>query len=370
MRVELDLNMVRMSISDWLEELGVGLSPGRFRFCLKGGLVPTDGHQGQVSTCFAMKIAWQTGLWGQWTQRQRQACVEFVRSFQREDGFFFDHWLSAHTKVSIKEWLCVLSGRVRWIDLWVRNKRNLRAETRQSAATLLMVGAKPKYPMPCEVTDVDSVKRYVESLDWCNPWSAGSHVSHQLFMLTVNHQCFGKPDNYEELINAFLGQLTQFYDKRTGTWFGSDPSDTIKINGAMKVFSGLQWLKHPYPNTRVLLDFALRQPFQKDSCGFLNRLFVVQQAVKGVPSGYRQEAIHRLAFEVLGAVNHFRQTDRAFSFFEEHAQTRYYNAPVSQGYLVSDLHGTTMLVWAIAITLELLGDEAPIEAKCWRAHKA
>lgn len=365
-----DINALRCSLADWLEKLREGLPEGRFRLCLKGGLIPIEGQQGQVSTCFAMKIAWQTGLWEEWDAQRRQACVEFIQAFQQENGMFFDPWLSQMTSISLKDYLGVLLGRGRWKDLQLRHEQNIRAETRQSASTLLIVGAKPIYPMPLEVANEDDVRRYIQGLNWQNPWSAGSHVSHQLFMLTVNYQCFGQPKNYAELIDEFVSQLTRFYDASSGTWFAGNPSDTLKLNGAMKILSGLQWLDRPYHNTKTLLDFALQQPFRKDGCGFLNRLFVIQQAVKGVPSGYRQEDIRCLAAEVLETVALFRQEDGAFSFFTEHAQTTYYGAPVSRGQRVSDLHGTVMMVWAIAIALELLGNKTKDGTTYWKAHKA
>lgn len=366
---ERPFEVLREKLNVWLGNLAYDLNLGRFRFCLKGNQVPTKGQQGQISTCFAMKIAWQTGLWEQWPEQRRHACVKFIQSFQHEDGWFVDPWLLKASKISMKDYLRFLLGRFHWRDLQAKKRKNVRAETRQSASTLLMVGATPLYPLPCEIRSVEDVRKYMQGLDWRNPWSAGSHVSHQLFMLTVNHQYFSQLSSYEDLIDAFFDQLVQFHDKKTGTWFVGGPSDTIKINGAMKIFSGLQWLNRPYPDTRPLLDFALQQPFQKDGCGFLNRLFVIWQAIKDVPDGYRQEDIRRLAWEVLETVKLFHQDDGAFSFFQDHSQTYYYGASVSHGYKVSDLHGTVMLVWAMAIALEFLGDEAPDEAKYWQAHK-
>ena len=43
---------------------------------------------------------------------------------------------------------------------------------------------------------------------------------------------------------------------------------------------------------------------------------------------------------------------------------------VSKGISLSDLHGTAMFVWAIALCLELLGEDAPEGSEVWRVHRA
>jgi hypothetical protein len=206
-------------------------------------------------------------------------------------------------------------------------------------------------------------------LDWSEPWGAASHVSHQFFMLTANHRLFGLSEQYDVIIDEFGRNLSTLRDPESGSWFKGKPSDTIKINGAMKMFSGFEWLERSYPDSRKLLDFALQQPFQEHGCSFLNRIFVVWQARKGAPQGYRQEEVHALALEALSRTDNYRQLDGAFSFYPTRAQTNYYGARVSRGLRESDLHGTTMLVWAIAISLDLLGDETDAEVQHWKVQK-
>lgn len=104
--------------------------------------------------------------------------------------------------------------------------------------------------------------------------------------------------------------------------------------------------------------------------GFLNRLFVVYQVQKGVEPGYRQGMVKKLAQDAIKRVMEFRQTDGGFSFYKNKSQTRYYYASVSKGLPISDLHGTAMFVWAIALCLELLGDEVPAVGEAWKAHRA
>jgi len=368
--MHIDVSALNASISDWLRQMAEGLLPGRFRFCAKGSFVPVDGKVAQVSTCFAMKSAWQAGVWKHWSVKRCEACVEFVKSFQTPEGWFKDPWLETNARLNFKDIASLVLGRTGLQALKNRKMNNLRAETRQSVATLLMVGKKPDHPLPQEIRDGDDARKYINAMDWSNPWGAGSHLSHQLFMLSVNRQCFDDLEGNKNLVDALLQELKRYYHPDTGTWYKGNPPDAIKINGAMKVFSGLQWLYRPYPDTHALLDFALKQPFKSDGCGFLNRLFVVYQAQKGVEDGYRVREIKKLAKDALKRVMEFHQADGGFSFYKNKSQTRYYYASVSKGLPVSDLHGSAMFVWAIALCLELLGEDAPEGGEAWKAHKA
>ncbi|MDH3974327.1 MAG: hypothetical protein OEV42_08610 [Deltaproteobacteria bacterium] len=365
--MEIDIEKTRKDVATWLEKMAAGFDPGRFSFCSSGGIVPTDGPLAQMPTCFAMKIAWQMGLWEEWNKEKQGACIDFIKSFQRTDGYFDDPWLKANAKNNLKDYARVLLGRAHWKALTNRSQGRRRAETRQSASTLLMVGEKPDYPLPTELKDADNAVHYVKGLDWKYPWAAASHFSHQLFLLSVNEIFFGYP--VETIIDALVDTLSNYYDPDTGTWYDSNPPDAMKINGAMKVYSGLQWLSFPYPEASVLMDFALKQPFIKDGCGFLNRLFVVYNANKAVPEGYRKESVHKLAHQALEIAANFRSEGGAFSFFEGKSQINYYGAVVSRGDNVSDLHGTAMFVWAIALALKILGKEAPKGSENWKPHK-
>lgn len=366
----IDLETLRFNIARWLEEMAAGLEAGRFRFCAQGSLVPTTGTEGQVSTCFATKIAWQTGIWDRWPEDRKKACVAFIKSFQRADGTFFDPWLARQTKQPLKDrillFMSSLSRAPSSQTVDDPHIMNIRAETRQSASTLLMVGDTPAYPLPMECGTLDQIKQYIHSFDWSRPWSAGSHFSHLLFMLSTNQKHFNSHRDLTGSIDTALECLAFLRDPESGCWFTGTPAPSEALNGAMKVFSGLQWLDRPYPDCRSLLDFSLAQPFQEDGCGFLNQLFVVYHARKGAPAGYRFEEIQALGEKALKKISSFVRDDGAFSFFPNGAQTHYYGASVSTGNLVSDLHGTTMMTWAIALATALASTGAGTHTGVWR----
>jgi len=191
-----------------------------------------------------------------------------------------------------------------------------------------------------------------------------------MFFLSVNRRVFHRSDNYEVLVEEILALLAHLRDPHTGTWFRGNPSLRLKLNGAMKVLTGLHWLDRPNLQGNSLLDFALSQPFEEDGCGFLNRLYVVHEAAKMSPSGYRAGEIRDLAWKALRAALRFQRSDGGFSFYESHSQTSYYGALVSKGLPVSDLHGCAMITWAIGLCVDMLADAAPRGSEHWRAHEA
>jgi hypothetical protein len=369
----MDIVEWRSGLQAWLEELACDLEPGRFRFCLKGNMVPTSGRKAQFATCFAVKAAWQAGLWDNWTVKRRSACEEFVRSFQLEDGWFVDPWLKRASRPGLIDVarfaFNACRGRSQQPYLFGRHRMNLRAETRQTSSTLLMVKSAPRFPLPIECPKPDDVRRFLDHLDWTQPWGAGSHLSHLLFMWTINRSVFGLVERYGDLVDVVMDFLSGIRDPDTQCWHRGNPPVVMKINGAMKVLSGLQWIDRPYPDCSRLMDLALSQPFERDGCGFFNRLLVVRECRRGCPQDYRTEDIVSLAERALLEIATFRKTDGGFSFYSDHAQTHYYGARVSKGFAVSDIHGAAMMVWATAICLELIGGSSN-DPMTWRAHKA
>lgn len=359
---------VRAGLGSWLGQLSAGLEPGRFRYSLAGSVVPVSGMEALCATCFAMKVAWQARLWDFWSNESCEACKRFIGSFQRPDGLFVDPWLYANTRIGMRDIAGVLWSPWRIRQLLSRKRDNIRAETRQAASTLVMVGSSPEYPMPVEAKTKKELETFFSRLDWSRPWASASHVSHLLFFWSINHRILGVDDDYDYLIDDALARLEDIRDPTTGTWFVGRCSDAEKLNGAMKVLSGLQWADRAYPDCHTLVDFALSQPFRNDSCGFLNRLFVIREGLKGCMTGYRESDVHELARLVLEETNRFRGGDGGYCFFPGRSQTTYYGVNTSKGLSVGDLHGTAMMVWAIALAAEYLpghaGSPLPFRAHC------
>lgn len=361
----IDLPQTRSRIRKWLDRMAEGLPEGHFRYCAQGAIISPSA---QMPTVFATKAAWQAGIWEAWPAERRQGCIDHLKSFQVPEGWFIDPWLKRAVMSGLRTSLLdLLKGRQRRVARpRALQEQNIRAETRQSLSTLNMVDAAPPYAPPLEIDTPEGARHFVDMQDWSNPWSAGAQVSHLIFFASVAEQS----ETGQEILNTVCDALDERFDAKTGTWGDPRSSDILKINGAMKILSGWQWCDRALPDLSALIDLALSQPFEDDGCGFTNRMFVLREARQYAPADYRRDEIAALARQSLTAVERFRASDGAFSFNPGRSQTNYYGAKVSQGKSVSDLHGTVMMGWAIALACDLLQKDAPMGAEYWSCHRA
>ena len=348
-------NSLRESVGLWIKKMGEGLPPGRFRFCEKRCLVPVDGKRGQGVTCFAAKSVWNIGLWESWPSEVREGCIQFIKSFQVPDGDFVDQWLLRRIVCDTKIHL-IKHGRF-WelfTDMKEARIRAVRAETRQSASTLMLLGDQPTYRLPVTWQSESSVREFVRSLDWSHPWGAGSHASHLVAFVVMNSISSGLSSVESQMLKAAFEETDQFLDGRTGTWGMGDVTPTQRINGAMKMLTAYDWAGRFIPYPESLIDYVLSNTSVENGCGVLDRLFVLHKASVEV-LGYRSDDLQNFALNALSEISRYYQNDGGFSFNLTHAQRSYYGAFVSLGGRQGDMHGTVMFTWACATALDLLG---------------
>ncbi len=341
---------LRGPVGLWLERMGEGLSPGRFRFCKTRSLAPSDGKRGQGITCFAVKSAWHIGAWQSWPQELKDECVQFIKSFQVNNGNFVDQWLLRRigwdSRISLAK-----HGRFKkaFSDMQELKAQTVRAETRQSAATLILLGERPSYPLPMSWQSEQAVREFVRALDWSHPWGAGSHASHLVSFVSMNGG-----ETKDGMLEAAFEETDRLLDAKTGTWGIGEVTHIQRINGAMKMLTAYDWANRPIPYPDRLIDYTLKNTSGEDGCGVLDKLFVLHKATTNAP-GYRTEDLERFAIEALQEISAYHREDGGFSFYRSRAQRWYYGALVSFGEKQSDMHGTVMFTWACAVALSLLG---------------
>ena len=348
-------NAFREPVRLWIEEMGEGLSPGRFRFCKARSFVPTDGNKGQGIACFVAKSAWHIGAWQSWPSEVKDGCVQFIKSFQTRNGSFVDEWLLRRigwsTRLSLAK-----HGRLREMlaDMQNAKARAVRAETRQSSATLMTLGAQPLYDLPTTWESESALREFIRSLDWSQPWGAGSHASHLVAYIAMNGRRQRSSSYGSELLEVAFEETDRFLDLETGTWAKGETTHVQRINGAMKMLTAYEWAQRPIPLAESLIDYTLSKTSGEDGCGVVDKLFVLHRASAAVP-GYRTRELEHFALEVLNDIRKYHQKDGGFSFYRDHAQRWYYGALVSLGEKQSDMHGTVLFTSACAIALDMLG---------------
>ncbi|OQY45560.1 MAG: hypothetical protein B6242_09985 [Anaerolineaceae bacterium 4572_78] len=339
------LNNLRQDILVWLKTVHQHEHTGYYRYSYKGSLHYPSAQSGLGMSCFALRTYYTLGALDAIEPNDLQAWTNYIKSFQTHkgvcDGYFEDTEL---LRVVDKK-----MGRFRR-DMGVR-----RAETRQACGTLLSVGAKPRYPVIADLPQTsEQLIDYIYALPWLdNPWHAGSHTSHLAFFLKLNADVFGYTDKFAELMPLILIELDRLQDPDTGSWFGGTPSMPQIINGAMKVLTIYELLQRPFAYPEKLIDTCLNAKNDSNACGNVDITLVLHHCQKWTT--YRQNEIRAFAEERLQSIMSFRKPDGAFSFLPDTTGKYYYKVEISQGLVESDLHGTSLFTWTIAMLAEILG---------------
>ena len=319
-----------------------------FRFCKTGATFQPSSKRGLGTSCLALKVCYQINRLPEVKDSDLHQWTRYIQSFQREpenkSGTFFED----KRLLRIADWQARLFRMV-WKDLATR-----RAETRQACAALLSAGATPKFPVLGIPTSRSEVDKYFSSLPWWNnPWGAASHVSHLVFFLKLNADCFGHQDAYEELLPFIFEKLDSLHDPETGSWFTGNPPEPQMINSAMKTLLAYDLIGKPPEYAERLIDLCLGATTGDDACHSVDILYVLYYCSKWTP--YRIDDIKAFAEKNLELIKRHRKSDGAFSFYPDRAGGYYYVARMSRENPESDIHGTHLLVWALTMIGELLG---------------
>lgn len=379
-------NQLEASLPEFLLKLKVGDEPGKFYPCLKGRTNAGDILSLGFS-CFALKTYFTLGLWDELGEREKTAWLSYINSFQSSsfkpgnimhNAFIDPPVLNDLTSFARKKTQAIkdIQLMLRHPRTWVRkHKSNSRAmltdtqktiiaETKQTISSLVMVGERPKLPYDGIQLTPEPVAKHLAGLEWATPWRAGGQAS--AVALFLNTEAPFKLD--ETALNRSRQVAAEFIrsmcSSETGGYYsGSVPEYGQLVNGAMKVLNALQWLDEPVHYPERLIDTSLSNLPESGSCHLVDVIFVLYRCLK--QTDYRRKDICLYCAEILKMIrNHYRQ-DGGLSFFENRAQTNYYQVIVSEGHNCGDIHGTCLLSWAVSLILEILEIDNPR----WRVYR-
>lgn len=347
-------------------------SPWKFSFC-RQGLTPLGEEIRLAPSCFGLKLFKILSLWEIQPQRVQEEWISYLHSFQQigarkeslilSNAFVDPVILSRHTHPTFFDQ--VNSFRSRSIIEIYRNffkndpidrfEKYIVAETKQTLATLHEVGKKPLNSYKCYPHDPQLAYSYVSSFDWRLPWGAGGQTSATCAFIALDSEESETESAAEELIEGIYKFYTTIADPESGGYFdGPRPSYSMLINGAMKVLTGLDWLNKPIHYPCVLLKTAVKELPRPDGCNLVDCVYVIYRCINEMEKPIEDmKKVMDYLDEIVELIWMHHNVDGGFSYAIGAAQRWYYGMRISRGLNESDIHGTILLVWALAMIFEL-----------------
>ena len=319
--------------------------PGFFHYSLSGDLYDENIKWGLGNTVFAIKIYYTLDLLNNLPREEKRAMSDFIKRFRKEEGAVYDPLVKRKTFLREK-----LLGIKNFNNFF--HQQTVIAETRQAVSALKLLGEKPEiFYLKFPRTD-KGIAKYLDRLNWQKPWGAGSHFSHLIFFLKNSDL-----ENKEFLIDFAVGWIDKFQSTKTCSWYKGNPSLQQKINGAMKIVTGLKVAgKMNLKYSEKLIDLCLLAKNDEHACDNFNIIYVLHYASKVTGNNYRFNEIKNFALERLKIYEkqYFSEIG-GFSFLPSKANIYYYGAKITKGLREPDIHGTAMFLWGISIIAQILG---------------
>lgn len=319
---------------------------GFFQYSFSGDLFSEKIKWGLANSVFFLKIVYTLNLEEKYKVEVKNA-INFIQSFQRKDGFFYD------PLIKVLSFPFRVFKAFKNLDFsYLRYKGQIRAETRQTISSLSLFNRETVINHKKIPNNENEIKKYLMSLNWEKPWEAGSHFSHLLFFLH-----YSNIKRKDELINYAINGVNKIQNENDGFWYKGNPSIQQKINGAMKIITGLKVVnKVNFQYARKMIDIVLSVKNDSQACDNFNIIYVLKNCNEIMKSKYRFNEIKDFAIRRLEVYyEYYFPKLGGFSFYKNHANSFYYDAFITKGKLEPDIHGTLMFLWGISIISQILG---------------
>ena len=349
-QTQLWVSEVHDGVTDFVAGMRSRSDRGFFRHTWSSD-VRRDERWGLINAVFAARVL---HMCGGVKAEHRRSIGEFITSFQRRDGGFCDPWLLRRTRRG--RWRRGLRG----LDLTeLRGTRLVTAETRSALTALRHLETPvPNRYQRFEAMSPESVRDYVNDLDWRQPWAAGSHFSAMVVFL-----CYPYADSNEDerarrevLVDAAFEALAQ-YRRAEGYWLdpaASEVSEGEKVNGCMKVLLAYEWANRELDAPERIIDLCLTVLNADDACHNLDLVYALEAC--GRHTDHRRDEVADFLITRLGLLQRFWHADLGgFSFYPQQCVTHYYGAQYAEPANEPDLHGTWLYSFAVALIGRVCG---------------
>lgn len=315
-------------------------------------------------SCYVIKCLYMLNLWDEFSEVKKNTWIKYINSFQKStenlpensyiDPTIYKFYNSIYRKMSLKNNLKLLSNKFlnskkrTYSDLYIDT---IRAETKQAIATLSEVGADNKKKYLDFPSSEKEIINFLDSLDWSKPWNAGAQYSAICVFNSSQLEKSLALENFKVLYQ-YLEKVVQ---SETGLYHRNVKIDlNEKINGTMKVITGLDWIGKPIHYPEKIVDYCLNIEPDSDGCDIVDLVYILYKSCK--QTNYKVAEV-KAYFEIIKKIisKNFYADEGGFSYSENKSQSHYYGLKISKGFDTPDLHGTTLLLWALTMIYNLNG---------------
>ena len=316
-------------------------------------------------SCYVLKCYYMLGLWEKLDSETQSDWIDYLNSFQKNikevpnnsfvDLPMYNFYNSPKRKYAFKNLIKIVLNNLKILkrrtssDLFMDS---IRAESKQTISTLYQLGFRNNKKYSNFPQTEEEICSYLDSFNWEEPWNAGAQFS-ALCVFTSTQLDSPKKERNELILYKYLDKVLEnssgFYHR------GIEVGQKEKINGAMKIITGLDWINKPIHHPQKIIDYCLEVVPESDGCDIVDIIYVLYKCTN--QSNYKKN-------EVVEYLNKLKKIIRknyhpeygAFSYFSGKSQTHYYGLKISKGFNTPDIHGTTLLLWALTMIYNLNGN--------------
>tara|TARA_B100001093_G_scaffold39362_1_gene33566 strand:- start:1178 stop:2155 length:978 start_codon:yes stop_codon:yes gene_type:complete len=246
---------------------------------------------------------------------------EIIKKYRQTNGYFIDN---------------------------TKDQENIIAETRQAISGIINLNKKKL--IDCHVDlkvyypDKNNLYFMNDKL-WNRPWSAGARMSHYMFFLQL--------ENNKKKIKNLLKKLKK-YERKDG-WYNEKAEEHIRINGIMKVFTGLDIIQFNYKSIENLLkkiiDNLLKtSPNDKKGSKGCNIYDFVYVLCKYKLINYREKECKDKLMKIYHLILNLQHDDGGFSSKSNNKTSpKMYGKKIYSGRNQGGIHGTTLFCMALCM---------------------
>ena len=310
---------------------------------------------------YALKIYFILNEWENLSQEQKNTWINYILSFQKnEKGFpsnsFIDKYLVENyhnldlkrKSIDFTKKTLNLIRKSNFETNKFRLIKAVNAETKQAISTLNQVNFFDYKKLENVIQTNETVESFLEKFDWSFPWNAGAQFS---------SLCVYSVTNNLNIENQLLDFIKLKLDNDTGSYFSYRPNSNREIiNGAMKVNTGLDWIGHDIHEPEKLIDFCINNKPISEGCDIVDYVYVLSSCSQ--QTNYKKNKVNSIFTDLLEEIKTlYNPVDGAFSYFKNKCQTHYYGANIINQSNQSDIHGTLLCLWGIAMIIKNLEED-------------